>query len=59
MHEISNKIPTDRIHFSREQYEFLNKTFPEVIPHPDDSPNKVFMQAGIRKMIYFVKDRVK
>lgn len=59
MLEVSNKIPTEKIHFSREQYEFLIKNFPEVIPHPDDSNNKVFMQAGTRKVMYFIKDRVR
>lgn len=49
----------DKVYFSREQYEYLNKMFPEVVPSAEDSQNKVFIQAGMRRVVYFVKERMK
>lgn len=56
---VTNTVPTDKIYFSREQYEYLNKIFPEVLPSPDANTNKVFQSAGTRLVVFHVRDRVK
>lgn len=49
----------DKVLFSKEQYEYLNKMFPEVIPSTEDSMSKVFKQAGTRQVVQFIKDRMR
>ena len=57
--EVKNVIPSEKIYFSREQYEYLNKIFPEMLPTPDTSANKVFMSAGSRQVVFHIRDRVR
>lgn len=57
--EVKNTVPSEKIYFSREQYEYLNRIFPEMLPTPDMSSNKVFMSAGSRLVVFHIRDRVK
>lgn len=51
-------IPSDKIKFSREQYEYLNKIFPEILPSYDANTNKIFIAAGNRQVVFHVRDRI-
>lgn len=57
--KVTNQIPTDKIFFSREQYEYLNKIFPEVLPTAEANTNKLFIASGNRQVVFFVRDRVR
>jgi len=57
---ISTSAPPDaRIHFSQEQYEWLNKMYPEQVGNPDTTEATYRYNAGTRAVVYLVKSRVR
>ena len=53
------QVPEPKMYFSKEQYEYLNKVFCEVIPQASNTLNEVMMQAGKRYVVDHVKSRMK
>lgn len=48
-----------RIMFSREQYEYLNKTFPEIIGTANTKPEEFYIQSGKRSVLELIRSRMK
>ena len=55
----SSASPESKVYFSREQYEWLNKMYPEVVGTPDTSESTYRYNAGTRAVVYLVKSRVR
>jgi len=53
------KVEEPKIYFSREQYEYLNKVFSEVVGTPSTTNEELRHNAGKRSVVYFIKDRVR
>lgn len=49
--------PSERITFSREQIELLDKTFPEVTQGGSDSDGRIRERIGQRSVVQFVRSR--
>lgn len=57
--EMMTQVPEAKIYFSREQVEYIQKIFPEVVPTRESSLSDVMLQAGKRHVANFLKDRMK
>lgn len=57
---IQNKMARDgdRITFHREQVAWLERMFPEIIASPTSTPAEMYVQAGMRRVVKAVKERV-
>ena len=53
------QVEEPKIYFSREQYEYLNKVFSEVVGTPDVTTEVLRHRQGQRSVIYFIKDKVR
>jgi hypothetical protein len=49
----------NKVLFSREQYEYLNKTFPEVIGTSNTTHAEFLNYSGKRSVVEFIKARMK
>lgn len=57
--EHSSRVEEAKVYFSREQYEYLNKMYPEFVGTPS-TPEEVYrFNAGARAVVYTVKARVR
>lgn len=62
MHDIpysGSPVPEQKVYFSRAQLEVLDKLFPEVVMHPNNSEAELRQYFGRRQVVAWVKSRVK
>lgn len=48
-----------KVLFSREQYEHLNKTFPEILGTANTKPEEFYIQSGKRTIVEYIRSRMK
>ncbi len=54
-----DKVPTQKVYFSREQYEHLSRVFPEVLGTPKTTNEELRHWAGIRQVVKYVENNVR
>lgn len=61
MKEVNVDKPSDKngVYFSREQYEYLEKLFPEQVHDSTATLSAVMYHNGKRSVVHLVKSRVK
>jgi hypothetical protein len=53
------RVPEPKIYFTREQFEFLNKMYPEQVGSPTTTEAQFRFNSGARNVVQCVNDRVK
>lgn len=54
-----SNVPEPKIYFSREQYEYLAKIFPEVLGTENTTHADFLVHTGKRQVVHFIKSRVR